>query len=128
MDYLTWTEGGPENARYNRAKSGLFDSITFEDWFEFHFLKEIKNENGPVVLIGDNLSSQVSLKVLQLCEQYNIKFVCLLPNTTHITQPLDVAFFGPMKKLWRSILSKWKESKLGAKYPTIPKDLFLKLL
>lgn len=126
--WTTWTEGGPENARYNRTKSGWFDSITFEDWFESHFLKEVKNEDGPVVLLGDNLSSHISLKVLQLCEQYNIKFVCLPPNTTHITQPLDVAFFGPMKKLWRSILSKWKESKSGAKYPTIPKDLFPKLL
>lgn len=59
-------------------------------------------ENGPVVLIGDNLSSHISIKVLELCEHNNILFsVCLPPNNTHLTQPLDVTFFGPMKKLWR---------------------------
>jgi len=126
--WTTWTEGGPEHARYNRTKSGWFDSITFEDWFEFSFLKEVKHENAPTVLIGDNLSSHINVRVLELCEQNNIKFVCLPPNTTHITQPLDVSFFGPMKKIWRSILTTWKESKSGSKYPTIPKDLFPTLL
>ena len=29
----TWTEGGPAKVRYNRTKSGWFDSVTFEDWF-----------------------------------------------------------------------------------------------
>ncbi|CAI6346490.1 unnamed protein product [Macrosiphum euphorbiae] len=127
--WTTWTENGPENTRYNRSKSGWFDSITFEDWFTTHFLKEIKcSKDNPTVLIGDNLASHINIKVLQLCDQYNIKFVCLPPNTTHLTQPLDVAFFAPMKKVWRNILTKWKESKTGSKYSTIPKDLFPTLL
>jgi len=33
-----------------------------------------------------------------------------------------------MKKVWRNILTKWKESKSGSKYSTIPKDLFPTLL
>ena len=28
-----WLEGGPEGTRYNRSKSGWFDSVCFEDWF-----------------------------------------------------------------------------------------------
>lgn len=32
--WTTWTAGGPEDVRYNRTKSGWFDSMTFEDWFE----------------------------------------------------------------------------------------------
>lgn len=126
--WSTWTENGPQYARYNRTKSGWFDSAAFEDWFESHFLLEVKHENESVVLIGDNLSSHISMKILELCEQYNILFVCLPPNTTHLTQPLDVAFFAPMKILWRSILTEWKESKSRSKFPTIPKDLFPTLL
>jgi len=127
--WTTWTENGPENTRYNRSKSGWFDSITFEDWFTSHFLKEIKcSKDSPTVLIGDNLASHINIKVLQLCDQHNIRFVCLPPNTTHLTQPLDVAFFAPMIKVWRNILTKWKESKSGSKYSTIPKDLFPTLL
>lgn len=126
--WSTWMENGPEHVRYNRSKSGWFDGTTFEDWFESHFLPEVRHEDGPVVLIGDNLSSHINMHVLQLCEQHNIRFVCLPPNTTHITQPLDVAFFAPMKKIWRGILTRWKESKSGSKYPTIPKDTFPTLL
>ena len=29
----TWTQGGPPGTRYNRSKSGWFDSNCFEDWF-----------------------------------------------------------------------------------------------
>lgn len=79
-------------------------------------------------VIGDNLSSHININVLRLCELHNVKFVCLPPNSTHLTQPLDVAFFAPMKKSWRGILTKWKESKSGSKYPTIPKDIFPALL
>lgn len=126
--WTTWTENGPKQTRYNRSKSGWFDGATFEDWFEFHFLPEVKQEDGPVILIGDNLSSHISTTVLQLCEVNDIRFVCLPPNTTHISQPLDVAFFSPMKRIWRNILTRWKESKPGSKFSTIPKDLFPTLL
>lgn len=43
-------------------------------------------------------------------------------------QPLDVAFLGPMKRSWRDILRKWKESNSGSKFATIPKDLFPRFL
>ena len=29
--------------------------------------------------------------------------MCLPPNTTHAAQPLDVSFFGPLKKHWSSV-------------------------
>lgn len=122
--WSTWTENGPQKARYNRTKSGWFDGATFEDWFQSQFLPEVKNEEGMAIMIDDNLSSHISLQVLQLCEESNIKFVCLPPNTSHLTQPLDVAFFAPMKRLWRRILRKWKESKSSSKFPTVPKDVF----
>jgi len=62
--WTTWTEGGPEHVRYNRTKSGWFDSMTFEDWFEFSFLTEVKQENGPVVLIVMILNLMILFKLL----------------------------------------------------------------
>nr|CAH7717026.1 unnamed protein product [Callosobruchus chinensis] len=126
--WSTWTENGPEGARYNRSKSGWFDTACFEDWFESTFLPNIRTLDGPKVIIGDNLSSHISLNVLKLCEEQNVRFVCLPPNSTHLTQPLDVAFFSPMKKAWRAILTKWKETSAGSKFTTIPKDMFPTLL
>ena len=56
-------------------------------------------------LLGDNLSSHISPNVIKACEEKEIKFVCLPPNSTHITQPLDVAFFKPLGgKLSQSIM------------------------
>ena len=53
--------------------------------------------------------------------------MCLTPNSTHLLQPLDVAFYGPLKKKWRSILDEWKAS--GKKTSrTLSKDVFPGLL
>lgn len=34
--------------------------------------------------------------------------MCLPANSTHISQPLDVAFFAPLKREWRKILEEWQ--------------------
>lgn len=99
--YASWMVGGPPHTRYNRSKSGWFDGVIFKDWFIQMFLPYVKkhklNEEGKVVLLGDNLSSHFSSEVLQLCRDNNIAFVCLPKNSTHLTQPLDVAFYRPLK-------------------------------
>nr|CAH7738146.1 unnamed protein product [Callosobruchus chinensis] len=42
--WTTWTENGPEGARYNRTKQGWIDGATFEDWFSTHLLPAIKKQ------------------------------------------------------------------------------------
>lgn len=125
--WTTWTQNGPTRTRYNRSKSGWFDHVCFEDWFFSTLMPRLKKGRGKQVLIGDNLSSHISLAVLEACKKNNISFVSLPPNSTHLTQPLDVAYFRPMKVAWRKILTEWKEGK-GRKLPSIPKDEFPRLL
>lgn len=43
-----------------------------------------------------------------MCEEHDIMFICLPANSTHLTQPLDVALFGPLKKKWKEILLDYK--------------------
>lgn len=126
--YDSWTEGGPPNARYNRTESGWFDGATFEDWFFKVVLPYAKSQDGKKVMIGDNLSSHVSLAVVSACEDNNISFVLLPPNSTHLTQPLDVSVFRPMKGHWRSILTDFKSTALGRRSATMPKGEFPKYL
>ena len=83
--WLTWTEGGPAGTRYNRSKSRWFDQTCFEDWFLSLLLPRLKRQEGKKVMIGDNLSSHISQQVLQKCEENNISFVALPPNSTHLT-------------------------------------------
>ena len=67
--YDTWTLGGPKGCRYNRSKSGWFDLQSFSDWFPTIALKYLKKLPGKKVLIGDNLSSHLSLEVIRSREE-----------------------------------------------------------
>lgn len=127
--WSTWTEGGPSQARYNRTKSGWFDTICFQDWFKTIALPYCKKLDplSKKVLIGDNLSSHFSNEIIFECQQNNISFVCLPPNSTHLCQPLDVAYFAPMKRQWRKILTDYKLS-CRKSAGTVPKDVFPKLV
>lgn len=124
-----WLEGGPVDVAYNRTKSGWFDAETFVDWFKKVALAYFRSlpHDEPKVLIGDNLASHVNHELIPLCEENNIRMVFLVPNATHILQPLDVAVFAPLKKEWRKVLTAWKLS-AGKSFTTLPKWAFPSLL
>lgn len=126
--YDSWTEGGPPNTRYNRTDSGWFNGSTFEDWFFKIVLPYTKRQTGKVVIIGDNLASHISVSVVTACEDNNIDFVLLPPNSTNLTQPLDVSVFRPLKGHWRTLLTEFKSTSLGRKYSCLPKAEFPKQL
>ena len=95
--YDTWTEGEPPTCRFNRSASGWFDCVCFEDWFFSCVVPYIKHFVGKKILIGDNLSNHLSVEVISRYVKMNIAFILLSPNSTHLTQSLDVTFFRPMK-------------------------------
>ncbi|XP_034241768.1 uncharacterized protein LOC117645575 [Thrips palmi] len=99
----------------------------FEEWFCTTLLPWARALDGPKVVIGDNVSSHFSKNVFELCAENDIKFVCLPPNATHLLQPLDVAFFAPLKTAWRNILNEWKQ-KSRNRTLTLPKPNFPELL
>ena len=125
-----WTQYGPAKARYNRTESGWFTEDIFADWFFQTALPNIRRKAGGSVsaLIGDNLAAHINNDVLKACKKNNIKFISLPPNTTDKTQPLDIAYFRPMKIAWRHILNKWKTTPERRKCSTLPKTAFPKLL
>ncbi|CAK1600329.1 unnamed protein product [Parnassius mnemosyne] len=123
----TWLEGGPEGTRYSRSKSGWFDAVCFKDWFNTIIVPYAHKIAGRKLLIGDNLSSYFSENLLKTCKEINIAFVCLPPKTTHLLQPLDVAFFAPLKTYWRDVLTHWKLME-ERKHKTLVKNSFHKLL
>ncbi|XP_018392970.1 PREDICTED: uncharacterized protein LOC108772024 [Cyphomyrmex costatus] len=122
--YPTWVEGGITGARYNRNESGWFDMNIFEDWFMTICLPFLKKLPGKKALIGDNLPSHISQMVISQCQENDIGFILLPPNSTHLTQPLDVAVFRSLKNSWRNVLNIWKSKNRGV----IPKALFPSLL
>jgi hypothetical protein len=95
-----WTENGPPGTHYNRTKHGWMDASTFENWFTSHRPPILKKQDGIKLLIGDNLNSHFNSNVLRLSGN-DIEFVCLSPNSTHFSQPLDTAYFRPLKMKWK---------------------------
>lgn len=122
----TWREGGPKGSRFNRSPSGWFDKTIFEDWFFQIALPFLKKKQGKKVLIGDNLSAHLSAGVLHACITNNIKYVFLPANASHLCQPLDVGFYGPLKTAWRKVLMDFKIKNPGR--AGLPKECFPKLL
>lgn len=124
--WTNWCANGPDGTRYNRTKSGWFDADTFEDWFNSIIIPWAEKTRDPKVLIGDNLSSHMNISIISKCQELNIRFIFLPPNSTHQTQPLDVAFFGPLKREWRRILMDYKVRHPSAN--TLNKQIFPELL
>ena len=50
----------------------------------------------PRLLICDGHDSHISGNFIAHCEEHNIVLLPLAPHTSHYTQPLDVAVFGPL--------------------------------
>ncbi|KAE9542450.1 hypothetical protein AGLY_003311 [Aphis glycines] len=65
--------------------------------------------------------------LIEAHQENNIRFVFLPNNSTHLTQPLDVAFFRPLKIHWRNVLEQWKKTE-GKDECSLPKDRFPRLL
>ena len=62
----------------------------------------------PVVVYLDNHSSHLTMPLVKFCREKKIEIIGLYPNSTHIMQPLDIAFFHPFKEIWKKIVTKWK--------------------
>ncbi len=124
--WSSWVLEGLHGARYNRSRSGWFDMVVFEDWFNKIAYPHLKRLPGRKILIGDNLSSHLSYRVIRKCERENIRFILFPPNATQYLQPLDVAVFRSFKISWRKILLNWKKKpKSGTfkeNFPRLLKD------
>uniref|UniRef100_A0A6P7GWS7 Uncharacterized protein LOC114347427 isoform X2 n=1 Tax=Diabrotica virgifera virgifera TaxID=50390 RepID=A0A6P7GWS7_DIAVI len=70
----------------------------FYQWLEKHRVQL------PIVLFLDGHTSHISLALSEFCKEKGIILVALLPNSTHVLQPLDVAVFRPVKATWRNVV------------------------
>ena len=77
------------------SKKGWKDSVTFKVFLE-HFHIYAGSEQ-PIVLLFDSVSSHIDMKTFEFAKVKEIELYRLLPNATHIMQPLDKGEFGPLK-------------------------------
>src|SRR5438046_7214084 len=80
---------------------GWMSNIHGLEWlrrcFEPATREHVNNGQDWRILICDGHESHVTSRFLAHCLQHHIHVLLLPPHTSHITQPLDVGVFGPLK-------------------------------
>ena len=83
------------------------NSDLFLDWLK-HFVHHVKpSAEDPVLLIADNHSTHCSLPAILYCRENHITFLTLPPHASHVIQPLDKGFYGPLKTAYAAEAEKW---------------------
>ena len=85
---------------YGLSDKGWIDQQLFDMWFHMHFLRYAP-PTRPLLLLMDGHSSHYCPETIRSAAQERVILFSLPPNTTHLTQPLDKAVFGPLKMFWR---------------------------
>ena len=101
----------PPHCFYGTSKSGWFTMPVFDAWFEAVVVPWAASKGQrKKMIIGDNLSAHLSPVTLKRASEVGVFFRLLPPNTTHFLQPLDVAFFAPLKRAWKEQLLQYKRN------------------
>ena len=95
-----YTHGEVPGTAYALSDSGWINAKIFDDWFHNHFLCYAPPVR-PILLMLDGHSSHYNPSVIEAAVEEGVIIFCLPPHTTHLTQPLDMGCFAPLKSYWR---------------------------
>ena len=107
-----WTRGEVSGTRYGLSDSGWTDRGLFLGWLEEHFLAHAVPAR-PLLLLVDGHCSHYDPDSIRFARDHSIIIFCLPPHTTHEAQPLDVSFFGTLKKSWSRVCHDYIQSSHG---------------
>ena len=109
-----------EGAYFGKSENGWMTQELFYGW---HFMRHIIAER-PVCLLVDGHTSHIDLQAAKFCNENHILLYCLPPHSSHITQPLDVGFFSPLKGPWKKAVIAYNCDHPGA---AVNKSTFAKV-
>ena len=81
------------------SPQGWIDQKLFCEWLQKLFIANIPLAR-PVLLLLDSHFSHYTPETIKIAAENEIILFCLPPHTTHVAQPLDISFLGPLKKHW----------------------------
>ena len=97
------------NATFGRLSNGWMDAELFLTWLDSTFDTYVTEKHipRPVLLIVDGAKVHISLEISEFCDAHNIILYILLPNSTHLIQPLDLVVMGSVKSIYRNMVRRW---------------------
>jgi len=100
----------PSGWGLGNSESGWQTAETFYEYIVNVFYPWAMKNNieFPIIIYLDGHSSHTTIPLIKFCRDNNIEIIKLFPHSTHICQPLDVAFFAPFKASWSKTVNKWK--------------------
>lgn len=94
------------------SPNGWIDSELYLEYFRKDILQHILAKCGgqPVALFVDGQVTHLTLEMLELAKQHNIKIFAYPPYCTHALQGLDVVCFASFKDIYEEELALFKET------------------
>lgn len=106
-------DGAPVGSIGIAQETGWMTGEVFLRWLN-HFASFVKPTiENKVLLIVDGHSSHKQLDVVVYAKENGIVMLCLPPHCTHRLQPLDIAFYGPLKSYYDQEVRKWMKTNPG---------------
>ena len=107
-----WTKGEVPCTLYGMSGKGWTDMELFSFWMKDLFLPNIPPAR-PVLLLLDGHSSHYEPDTIRCAAEEGVVILCLPPHTTHVSQPLDVSFFKPLKLYWSEVCHRYMQDNPG---------------
>ena len=81
--------------------SGWSNGEILELYLTTYFAANVSRQNqDPILILLDGHRSHISLTLTDWAKRNNIIIFVLPPHSSHVTQPLDVGVFGPLKRIY----------------------------
>ncbi|XP_066946101.1 uncharacterized protein [Macrobrachium rosenbergii] len=100
--------------QYALSESGWTTRMIFEDFFKGFVEKT--NDSRPLLLILDGHLSHTSVETIIVAKSENISIIKLPAHCTDLLQPIDVAYFAPLKSYYDAALQQ-RVHQTGARVP-----------
>lgn len=99
-------EGLPDGWTCSTSDNGCMNPKNFHEYVTKHFYPWLakRKVNFPVVLFVDGKAPYLTLTLSEFCLRNKIVLIGLLPNLSHILQPLNKGLFPSVKKAWKKAL------------------------
>jgi hypothetical protein len=87
---------------YGVSASGWTSNDIGLRWLNEVFLPQTATGNETRILLVDGHGSHASSQFMAKCIEHNVKLVYLIPHSSHVLQPLDLACFSLIKSRYRT--------------------------